>query len=300
MAPSRLERLKRELDSAISEGDLELALDVTTDMVDLDPKSPIHHTSRGVVLAKLNRLEEALKELDRAIDIDPEDPKAWYSKGCILMDNGRPRPALACFYKALDVDPAQERARNRFNRCLDMMAARKETLKEEEILHEGPTLIREESEMTTLFPGKMQGADEKRPLEREAGEMERPPLPVEEPELPRTRRRGGSLLDEDMFEDEEEEGEEEEWEEAEEEELESWEGEEAEEEEWEESGEEESEQWDEDMDEEDFEEVADWGEDEHEVLGTITCRCGADIPVYSEERPYRFRCPECGRTGTLK
>ncbi len=280
MSISRIERLKRELQSAVSQGDLELALAVTDDMVDTDPEDSRNHTSRGVILAKLSRIEEALEELDEAIGIDNEDEKAWYSKGCILMDSGRARPALACFYKSLDLDPGQEKARERFLKCLKMM---QDLLKGDDedptLFYEGPTLIREDedgnpvqeddaSSWRTMIDGTG-GTVEK----AHVPVFERPPLPEEEPDIFDEDPKRRSILDDDMFEGPQDD-------------FEDWDDEdEAQEEDdgvdWSEDGEE------------------DWTGDD-EPIGTVKCRCGSDIPIYSQERPYRFECPGCGRTGTLK
>ena len=254
MVVSKKERLKKELDSAISDSDLELALAVAEDMVSLEPESAESHTSRSVILAKLGRIEESVKEIDEALSIDDSDPKAWYSKGCILMDNDMSRPALACFYKSLDLDPSQKRGRNRFIRCLDqMMSEGTETVKE--IYQEGPALFKEDPSVKPVYKADFSDDDDEDLPEGE-------PLPDEEPDLP-ARGRDGSYLDDDLFDDDVVEAEE----------------------------------W---GDDEDLDEVESWGDDEDEPVGSIICRCGQEIMINSEERPYRFECPDCGRNGSLK
>ncbi len=257
MVVSKKERLKKELDSAIADGDLDLALAVAVDMVELEPDDAESHTSRSVILSKLGRIEESIKEIDEALSIDDNAPKVWYSKGCILMDNDRSRPALACFYKSLDLDPSQERVRTRFTRCLDkMISEMEETV--QEIYQEGPALFKEDPSVKPVFKADFTDHVE----DEETSDKE--PLPEEEPDLP-PRRRGGSLLDDDLFDDDD--------------------------------GGDESEDW---GDDEDIDEVESWGDDEDGPVGSIQCRCGEEIPIYSEERPYRFECPDCGRMGTLK
>jgi tetratricopeptide (TPR) repeat protein len=274
---SRLERLNRELQAAVNEGNLELALAVTEDMVEMDSDSSRHHTSRGVVLAKLDRTVEAIDELDTALDLDPEDGRAWYSKGCILMDAGKSRPALACFYKTLDLEPENIRARDRFLKTLSMMQERPEIEDvSSEIMMEDPSGRVGQEEETFSESGKASWKDmiedEAEPEVEEVSipAVERPPLPDEEPEIFADSGKD-SLLDSDLFdEDDETEG------------FEEWEGDE-EEEEW---TEEDDEEWEDD--------------DDGEPVGIIKCRCGSDIPIYSDKRPYRFECPKCSRTGTLK
>ena len=269
LSVSKIERLNRELQSAVSSGDLELALAVTDDMVDIDPDSSRHHTSRGVVLAKLDRTDEALEEMDEALALDVDDERAWYSKGCVLMDIGRPRPALACFYKSLDLGPGQLKARDRFLKCLALMQEG-ETAVEDETQHEDTYSYSQaeetqpaSEEVTPSWTDMIQTDDDSDPEGGEAPVIERPPLPDEEPDLSETDHDGSSLLDDDMFDETEPD-----------EDFEDW-------------------------GVEDEEEDEGWGEDD-ESVGVIKCRCGSDIPIFSEERPYRFECPECGRTGTLR
>jgi tetratricopeptide (TPR) repeat protein len=241
---SKKERLEKELHTAIAQGDLELALAVTEDLVDHEPEDSRHHTSRGVVLAKLGRLEEALDELDEALDIDREDERAWYSKGCILMDAGKLRPSLACFYKSLDIDPGHLKSRNRFLKCLSLMQGEGRDIEHEsEIIHDGPSLVKEEQDGRQLEedegPSWMDMISETgSPSQKREKEpvFERPPLPEEEPDIFDDRDRGASLLDEEMFDDEYEETED--WEEGGDEvdfEEEGWEDEEEGGEEWEDS-----------------------------------------------------------------
>ncbi len=264
MVISKIERLQKEMDRAITEGDLDLALAVTDDMVNLDPEVSKHHVSKGVIMAKLGDTDGAIEELDNALEIDDQDDKAWYSKGCVLMDDGRTRPALACFYKSLDIEPTQNRVRDRFNRCLDLMI--KETTEEpesEEVYFEGPKLISEDRK--DLIPDQ-----DEEPEEEE-----------EEPEIPIRKKREGSYLDEDLFVDEEDEEEEED----DDEDL------------------EEVEDWGDDEEDEEDDDDSDWvdeDDEEEEPASTIKCRCGETIDIDSDDRPYRFKCSGCGRTGTLK
>ncbi|MEA3557795.1 MAG: tetratricopeptide repeat protein [Candidatus Thermoplasmatota archaeon] len=219
-------------------------------MLNIEPDNNKHWNSKGVILAKLDRMDGSISAFDRALEIDPKAPKSWYSKGVVLMDSGRIRAALGCFYKTLDIDPVFEKGRERFLKCLDELASQIQINDAEEHLTEDKWIT---------GPG-----EPKAEMEEEEGPDSEPVPPP-----PRMKKRKGSFLDDEMFSDEEEE---EEYDE--------------EEEEWEE------------IDEEDDE---DWGEEKGEgEFSYITCRCGARIPVTSDERPYRFECEDCGRSGTLK
>jgi tetratricopeptide (TPR) repeat protein len=238
MSATKLERLKRELKSAVSEEDFELALDVVEDMLGIDDENAHYWNSKGVILSKLGNIDESLEAFDTALEIDTKEPKIWYSKGCVLMDSGKLRASLACFYKALDLDPEFQKALERFNRCLTGMAeAKKAVFREKENAPE------EEPE----------DEEDEEPEEEVDEEAEETAHLIRE-----KRRRKGTFLDDEMFV-EEEEGD-----------------------------------WDE-VDEDE------WEDDDYvEPSRVITCKCGHKIPIYTEKRPYRFECDECGRTGTLK
>lgn len=279
MSVSKLDRLKRELKSAISEGDYELALEVVNDMIDIDEESPKFWNSRGVVLSKLGRIDESLENFDNAIVFDDSDPKIWFSKGCVLMDNGKLRAGLGCFYKALDLDPSMDKARERFLRCLDLMKEYMEKSVEEE---------HEEEEETMEEPSSGQEIYHEMPtpdsVAQEAGEYKREKVEDQESlevaeSIRRKKEIRGTFLDEDMFQEEDDD-----WSDI--------------EEQADEEAEEEEDVWDEDEAEGDVwdEEEA---EDEEEPEKVIRCKCGASIPIYTKKRPTRFECPECGRTGTL-
>ncbi|MDG6225009.1 MAG: hypothetical protein QCI82_05795 [Candidatus Thermoplasmatota archaeon] len=48
-------------------------------------------------------------------------------------------------------------------------------------------------------------------------------------------------------------------------------------------------------------EVWDPEKKEEKVLGYIPCpKCGDNIPVTSDKRPYSFKCPGCGKKGKLQ
>ncbi|MBN1390425.1 MAG: hypothetical protein JXA22_07275 [Candidatus Thermoplasmatota archaeon] len=272
MAYTRMDRLKKELDAAIRDGDFELALEVVNDMIKQDRNNDQFWNSRGVILSKLDRMDESIQAFDQGLELNPEGSRIWYSKGVVLMDGGKPRAALACFYKSLDCEPVFDKARDRFNRCLDDLVLLKQSIdagiSEEEVTHSGPT-------MTNRPPRD----DEE---EGEEGEEEEEELEISEP---KARKQRGTYLEEDMFAEEKEEGEEGEEEEEEEEWAEGSVGE------WEEEEEEEEEEWE--IEQED-------DEPRETVSNYIVCRCGSKIPITSNDRPYKFICGDCGRTGTLK
>ncbi|MCU0798232.1 MAG: tetratricopeptide repeat protein [Candidatus Thermoplasmatota archaeon] len=288
MSYSRMDRLGKELERAISEEDFELALESIEDMIELGPDNAQLFNSKGVVLAKMKRYDEAIEAFDTALRLDQGISRVWYSKGVVLMDSGGLRQALACFYKALDLEPTYEKARERFIHCLDEMALRAQVQTEPTI--EGPYMPGPDGEK--VIPPPSEDPDEGPVHEPPSISSRRSEERAAEVESPRARKRRGTYLDEEMFG--KEEGVEEDWDDEGGDNGERKEdnyGTEAEEDEGK-KGHDEDADWDA---EGDFE---DWG-DQREA-SFIRCRCGADIKVETDERPYKFECKGCGRTGNLK
>lgn len=287
MTVSKLDRLRRELEGAIAGGDFELAGDVIEDMLEIEPDNDMFWNSKGVVLSKLGEYQEALDAFDQALEIKPNVSKIWYSKGAVLLEMGHLRQGLACFYKALDIEPGFIKARERFIQTLDMM-------------EEADRMALEETEEEEKVSGVDSG---------EVPEEEEEPEVISDipPEKVSWKGSGKDYVD-DLFSEEEDLKKEEE----EEEDLGGKEDEPEEEEEI--------------LDFEDIEEEEDWGDipegraarkgrKRAEEEGSrerrekkkkadkpsrvITCKCGNRIMVWTEERPARFECEQCGRTGTL-
>jgi tetratricopeptide (TPR) repeat protein len=303
-AITRLDRLRKELDIAVSGEDFDLAFQVINDMLDIDPENAQFWNSKGVLLAKVDRLEEALVSFDRSLELDPDEPKTWYSKGCVLMDGGEHRLALACLYKSLDLDPEMQKARDRFNKCLDDWVASGDHKSVEDEVETG---VEDEEESWSQGSEILITGDEDVIYPTEETTSDDSGTRMNTKDILKRKEESGSFLDDDLFSEdgdegsgpsEEDEETEEEWAEDD---LDRW-----SEDEVDRSGEE---------DEEDESDEEEWSEDELEgwdddamsetgqepiPLKTIRCRCGTEIPIYNDERPYRFECPNCSRTGTLK
>jgi hypothetical protein len=188
-----------------------------------------------------------------------------------LMDAGEHRLALACFYKSLDLEPTHEKARDRFVRCLDeWIALGGPSAEEKEILsEEGEAEIHDERDAE----GDWSEEEVITVKEEEDEAPKRPSMAAQE--IRKKKEVEGTFLDEDLFAEnggdgpsDEEAGPEEDW--TEEGEV------------WEENG----------------------GNEEEEGPPTprkvVPCKCGHQIPIFTDDRPVRFECPSCGRTGTLK
>jgi tetratricopeptide (TPR) repeat protein len=67
--------------------------------------------NKGISLANLGYIEEALKCFNKAIEIDQNFAQAWYNKGLILFKLGKIKESLSCANNALKFNPRYEKAR---------------------------------------------------------------------------------------------------------------------------------------------------------------------------------------------
>jgi protein O-GlcNAc transferase len=79
----------------------------------IDPRAAPAHNNRGVVLAALMRLEEAIASYDHAIALAPGYVDALINRGNALKDLGRLQQALASYDRALALNPARAEACNK-------------------------------------------------------------------------------------------------------------------------------------------------------------------------------------------
>ncbi len=66
-------------------------------MLAINESVPVVLLNRGVCLARLERLREAVEAFTRALDIDPRDVAAWHNKGLALARLGQDDEAKYCF-----------------------------------------------------------------------------------------------------------------------------------------------------------------------------------------------------------
>jgi tetratricopeptide (TPR) repeat protein len=83
--------------------------DVAIDLIDRaiahDGTNPRFHSNRGLVLAGLQRLAEAVTSYDRALSLRPGDAEVLYNCGNALLALGRPSDALDAYERALLATP---------------------------------------------------------------------------------------------------------------------------------------------------------------------------------------------------
>jgi tetratricopeptide (TPR) repeat protein/GTPase SAR1 family protein len=73
--------------------------------IELNPKNPVYHMNKGIILDKMGRLDEAVEEFDKAIELNPKNPVYHMNKGNTLFDLRRNREAIEEYNKALELYP---------------------------------------------------------------------------------------------------------------------------------------------------------------------------------------------------
>jgi tetratricopeptide (TPR) repeat protein len=86
------------------------ALEAYNEVIKLNPHDAKTWLSKGIVLEKLGRDEEAEMTYDEAIKLDPQNAIAWYDKGVRLGKLGRDEEALAAYDEAIKLEPHYTRA----------------------------------------------------------------------------------------------------------------------------------------------------------------------------------------------
>ncbi len=90
---------------AFQSGNLEVALDLIGRAIAISPDESVFRCNLGVVLRRIDRLEEALQSVDTAAALDRHDLKPLLERGQILFALRRPAEAQAVFEAVLRRDP---------------------------------------------------------------------------------------------------------------------------------------------------------------------------------------------------
>ncbi len=94
----------------VREGKYEDALDAYDSALELNSEYPEAMIGKGSALNRLNRSAEAVGLFEMAIALDTSNAKAWNNKGVALARLGRYDDAINSFDKAIEIDPEYEDA----------------------------------------------------------------------------------------------------------------------------------------------------------------------------------------------
>jgi len=99
---------------ALADVGLERALSYCNRAITLKPDSPAYPDSKGLVLLRMNRLEESIRAYDAALRIEPELPSSLYGRALAAQQRCHCAAGGADIKKALQADPSLGR---RFERA---------------------------------------------------------------------------------------------------------------------------------------------------------------------------------------
>jgi len=268
--PEDLKTLKKKVNQALASKDFETAKDSLNQILEQTPEDDVAWNNRGIVLSKLGKPKNAILSFDKALELNPKVPQVWYGKGSVLMTLEKYRYALGCFYKVIDLEPGNKKAEEKFTECLARLRGEAQAKPAEEKKPEPAKPVAEEEEEA----------------EEPSDEFEEPKkAPAQPAEAPKKKESPKTLIrDEDQEYTLPE--------------LEA-----------------------EDMtgikETEPVKEAAppkkevSWEEEEEEekpaapepakpkTLKTIACKCGNPIEIDTSQKPVKFKCVKCGRTGTI-
>lgn len=91
----------------VRQGDLEGAILVFCQAIEMNPKYSPAYNNLGLVLRTTHRFGEAEACFRRAIELNPDDSYAYNNLGLVLIDLGYMDKAEVCFQRAIELSPGQ-------------------------------------------------------------------------------------------------------------------------------------------------------------------------------------------------
>ena len=111
-------------------GELEQALPLFDEALQLDPSSAQAHNGRGVVLFSQSELESAMAHFDESIRLEPDFFKPYSNRGSLFHSKGEYDRALVEFNEAIRLNPDFDVAFQERGICLFDMQKYKEAIKD--------------------------------------------------------------------------------------------------------------------------------------------------------------------------
>ncbi|XP_077151231.1 tetratricopeptide repeat protein 28 isoform X1 [Ranitomeya variabilis] len=95
----------RQSNDACKNGDFQLAIELYSETLQVDPQNCILYSNRSAAYLKTTQYEKALDDAIKARLLNPKWPKAYFRQGVALQYLGRHADALAAFASGLAQDP---------------------------------------------------------------------------------------------------------------------------------------------------------------------------------------------------
>lgn len=90
--------------SLLEAGDNEKAFQVFEEAVRTYPTEKRAYMKRGVANARLDRLDDALRDYDKALELDPKFAKPYFGRGLVFRKLGKTEEAIKQFDKAIELN----------------------------------------------------------------------------------------------------------------------------------------------------------------------------------------------------
>ncbi|KAG1367743.1 protein SGT1 [Cocos nucifera] len=129
--------LEKRAKEAFFEDEFELALDLYSQALELDPKNADLYADRAQAYIKLQNYTEAVADANRAIELDPLLSKAYLRKGTACMKLEEYQTAKAALEAGSSLAPGDSRFTRLNKECDELMAEETRNLPEKAI-HEAP------------------------------------------------------------------------------------------------------------------------------------------------------------------
>ena len=81
------------------------SIDLLTQAIELDPQFTLALKSRSAAYLKLDKVREAIADINAVIEIAPDNARAYHMRGLALDKSGDPDGALKDFNQALELNP---------------------------------------------------------------------------------------------------------------------------------------------------------------------------------------------------
>jgi tetratricopeptide (TPR) repeat protein len=81
------------------------SIDLLSQAIELDPRFTLALKSRGAAYLKLDKVQEAIADMNTVIEIAPDNARAFHMRGLAHDKSGEPKKALRDFNQALELNP---------------------------------------------------------------------------------------------------------------------------------------------------------------------------------------------------